>query len=139
MKCLVCDHTIRIDTLKQLFATSTLLLCQRCEQNLIPKQGNILFEGNEWLRHVIEKLNQGDVILINLFKNRLKAELQKKKSSISNITIVEHADDLPYPWLEILVNEVLKASSRRRSTTDEILVVSVVAHENIPNQISIIA
>ena len=39
MKCLVCDHTIRIDTLKQLFATSTLLLCQRCEQNLIPKQG----------------------------------------------------------------------------------------------------
>lgn len=139
MKCLVCDHTIRIDTLKQLFATSSLLLCSRCEQNLIPKQGNILFESNEWLEQVIERLNQGDLILINLFKNRLKSELQKQKSSISNITIVEHADNLPYPWLEILVDEVLGASGSRRSTSTEGLVVSVIAHENIPNQISITA
>jgi hypothetical protein len=139
MKCLVCDNTIRIDTLKQLFAPSPLLLCGRCEQNLIPKQGDVLFEDNEWIRQVIEKLNQGDVILINLFKNNLKAMLQKKKGMISNITIIEHADELPYPWLEILVNEVLDASSGQFNTSTERLVVSVVAHENIPNQISIIA
>ena len=139
MKCLVCDNTIRIDTLKQLLAPSPLLLCGRCEQSLIPKQGDILFEDNEWIRHIIKKLNQGDIILINLFKNNLKAALQKKKDTISNINIVEYSDELPYPWLEILVNEVLNILSSKRRTSTELLVISVVAQENTPNQISIIA
>jgi len=138
MKCLVCDHPIRINTLKQLFATSPLLLCGSCEQHLVPKLGDALFQDNEWIRQVIEKLNQGDMILIHLFKNKLKAMLQKKKGTASNITIIEYSDELPYPWLEILVNETLGSSSRQRITSTEQLVVSVVTQENIPHQISII-
>jgi hypothetical protein len=139
MKCLVCDNTIRIDTLKQLFAPSPLQLCVRCEQRLIPKEGEILFENNEWIRHIIEKLNQGDIILINLFKNTLKAALHKKKATISNITIIEYSQEIPYPWLEILVNEALTISSDNRNISAELLVISVVAQEHTPNQISIIA
>lgn len=137
MKCLVCDQTIQIDTLKLLFKTSPLLLCRCCQQNLVPKQGNILFEHNLWLNQVIERLNQGDVILINLFKKRLKAQLQKQKSSA--LTIVEHADNLPYPWLKILVDEALAAFCRPRGTSTQQLVVRVVALEFIPNEIAIMA
>jgi len=139
MKCIVCDHRIQIDTLRQLFALSPLLLCRHCEQHLIPKQGNILFEDNEWIRQIIESLNQGDIVLVNLFKNHLKAALQKRKISISNVKIIEHSDQLPYPWLEILVNDILSDTSRKRGGSTERLVISVVTQKNVINQISIIA
>lgn len=138
MKCLVCDNEIRINTLKQLLAPSPLLLCGRCEQYLVPRQGDILFEDNEWMHQMIEKLNQGDMILIHLLKPHLKAALQKKKATISNVTVVEYSDELSYPWLEILVNEVLNPSSSQRNTSTELLVVSVLAQGNTPNQILII-
>ena len=137
MRCLVCDQPIQINTLKQLFAATPLLLCGYCESSLVPKQGSILFENNEWIRQVIEKLNRGDLILINLFKNNLKAALQKKKNIDSKIIILEHSDGLPYPWLEILVNEVLKVSNLKQIPSIEPLVISVVEQEHTFNQLSI--
>lgn len=139
MKCLVCDHTISIDTLKQLFASSPPLLCGHCEQNFISKRGNVLFENNDWIRFVIDRLNQGDLILIHLFKKNLKAALQKKKALVSQIRIVEYSEEIPYPWLEILVNETLNLSGNRQRFSTELLVVSVIDQANISNQISIIA
>jgi len=138
MKCLVCDNEIRINTLKQLFSPAPLLVCGRCEQQLIPKQGDVLFEDNDWLRAVIDQLNQGDVALIDLFKNHLKRTLRKRKAAMSTIKIVEYSDELPYPWLKILVDKALVPSSRQHDPAAESLVVGVVSQKNVSNQLSIL-
>lgn len=108
MRCIRCDNEIRINTLKQLFAWQPLLLCGHCSPNLVSKSTDFLFEDNEWMRSVIDKLNQGDLILIQLFKNELKKALAKHSTEHLKIEIIESKKDLPYPWLEILVNSVMK-------------------------------
>ena len=139
MKCLVCDQTIRINTLKQLFSPSPLLLCGRCEQHFIPKSGDVLFENNAWIRQVIEKLNQGDMVLLSLFERHLKNALHKRTRIDSNIKIIEYSDDLPYPWLEILIHQVLDTPADQKVASTETLVITVVAQKNEPNQLSLIS
>ena len=136
MRCLVCDNDIRIDTLKQLFALHPLSLCSRCAQHLIPKSADVLYEDNEWIRSVIDKLNQGDMALIQLFENSLQKTLLKKGVIRSQLQIVEAKADLPYPWLEILVDNILKKSQREDlEPSAEVLVVAVEKQESVGNQV----
>ena len=107
MKCLVCDNPIRIDTLKQLFSPDPPLLCSRCQAQLIKKSNRILYEANDWIKDVIERLNRGDVVLARMFSRDLKKLIQKAGGASACIKVVETKDDLPYPWLDILVREVI--------------------------------
>lgn len=109
MRCLVCDHEIRIDSLRQLFALKPLRLCSRCAVNLVPSaEANTLFERNEWLEAVIAKLNQGDLVLVELFKAELVRKLKSTKWRKHRIEIEQPVHDLPFFWLEILVTAVEK-------------------------------
>jgi len=139
MKCVVCDHDIRIDTLKQLFTLHPLLLCSRCAQKLVPKSMDVLYHDNDWIRSVIDKLNQGDLILIQLFKPHLQKALLKKGAIHSNISMIEAKKDLTYPWLEILVNSIIEDSQRGyQNLSAETLVVAVEAQKKTNHQIAII-
>ena len=139
MKCLVCDNDIRIDSLKQLFAFQPLLLCSRCSQNLIPKSADILYADNEWMRTVIDKLNRGDIALIQLFKNDLKKALSKKRAVNSKLKIIEAKQDLPYPWLEILLNSIgFIPLANNQNTQAESIVVAVEKQTNTSTQIAIV-
>ena len=139
MKCIVCDNNISIDSLKQLFALRPLLLCSRCSQNLIPKSADVLYEDNEWIRSVIDKLNQGDIVLIELFKGSLRKVLSKKEVIDSKIKIIEAKEDLPYPWLEILIDSIKLDSKRRDLTTStEFIIVAVEKQKNADRQIVIV-
>ena len=139
MKCLVCDHDIRVDSLKQLFALQPLLLCCRCSQNLIPKSADVLYSDNDWIRTVIEKLNRGDLALIQLFKNDLQSALSKKGAVNSKIKIIEAKQDLPYPWLEILVSRIgFVALDGSLMPPADSIVVAVEKQENTHYQIAII-
>jgi len=108
MRCLVCDNDIKIDTLKQLFSIQPLKLCGRCSESLIPKSIDILFHDNEWMRVVVDRLNQGDLALICLFRNQLQKALVKKGAMNAHIKVIEMREDSPYPWLEILMESILK-------------------------------
>ena len=139
MKCIVCGNNIRIDSLKQLFALQPLLLCSYCTRNLIPKKTDVLYEDNEWIRSVIDKLNQGDIVLIELFKKDLKKALSKKRAIKSKIRIIEAKQDSPYPWLEILVDSIgfdSKGGCLANSVED--IVVTVEKQENSNHQVVII-
>jgi len=142
MKCIVCDNDIRIDTLKQLFAFNPLLLCSRCSQNLILKSVDVLYDNNEWIRFVIERLNQGDIVLIELFKKDLQKALSNKRAIHSKIKIFEAREDLPYPWLEILVDNIMKdmkvSKQDHLNTSTESVVITVEKKKNIDNQIAIV-
>jgi len=139
MKCIVCDNDIRIDSLKLLFALRPPLLCSRCSQNLIPKSANVLYEDNEWIRSIIDKLNQGDILLIELFKNSLRKTLLKKGAINSKIKIIEAKQDLPYPWLEILIDSLeLDSKKRNLNTSMKSIVVAVEKQKNVDYQIVIL-
>jgi len=139
MKCLVCDNDIRVDTLNQLFSLQPLKLCGRCSPNLRPKSKEVLFEDNEWIRAVIDKLNQGDIALVQLFENSLRKALIRKKIVDSKLKIIESRDDLPYPWLEILVNRVLNDSKKETSVSSNAeFAIGVVKEENANLGISLI-
>ena len=146
MKCLVCDNNIKIDSLKKLFALQPLLLCSRCSQNLIPKSADVLYEDNEWMRFVIDKLNQGDIVLIEIFKNRLQRALSKKGAINSKLKIIESKQDLPgsknylpYPWLEILIDSIRSDSKGGcPATSVETFVVAVEKEKNTDHQVAII-
>ena len=139
MRCIVCDNDIRIDTLKQLFALAPLLLCGRCSQNLIPKSADVLYEDNEWIRLVIDRLNQGDIALIQLFKKDLKKALLNKDVVNSKVEVIEIKEDLPYPWLEILVDDVVGDSKRNTlEKPAESFVVAVEKQERVSHQIVVV-
>jgi|GEM_PF-1460631 len=138
MKCIVCDNDIRIDTLKQLFALQPLLLCSRCAHYLIPKSVDVLYEDNDWIRSVVDKLNQGDIALIELFKTPLQKALIKKAAVNFKVKVIKAKDDLPYPWLEILVNSVMKKSRMEAlMPSTETLVIAVEKQEDVEVQVSI--
>ncbi|MCL2559998.1 MAG: hypothetical protein FWE07_05870 [Turicibacter sp.] len=138
MNCLVCDNNITINTLKNLFSPQPPLLCHPCEQHLKPKPGNVLFKKNEWLENVIHRLNQGDIVLIQLFKVQMKSVLQGINAKSGHISIVEYSDELPYPWLKILITDVLGDCDQRKNSTAEPLVIRVVAQKKRSHEIAII-
>jgi len=140
MRCLVCDNEIRIDTLKQLFSVQPLILCSRCSENLIPKSADILFEDNEWLRGVVDKLNQGDLALIQLFENHLQRALVKKGALHSQIKTIEMKEDSPYPWLEILVDNIAKEKRKGTSSSksNDEFIIAVEPKESVDLQISLL-
>ena len=139
MKCLVCNNNIRISTLKQLYSFGPLFLCTHCSQNLVPKSADVLYHDNEWMRTVINKLNQGDLALIQIFKKDLHKTLLKKKITPPNIKIIEAKKDLPYPWLEILVDSIrLDLKNRQLTSEEEPFVVAVEKQKNVSNQVSFI-
>jgi len=135
MKCLVCDNAIRIDTLKQLLNLDPPLLCSRCQTQLIKKSGHILYEANEWVLDVIERLNRGDVVLARIFSRDLKAAIQKAGGSAAGINVEEAKENLPYPWLKILVTEVAPKEENRSNST---LTISVHNKNDDSNFIAIV-
>ncbi|MCL1990947.1 MAG: hypothetical protein FWG67_08675 [Defluviitaleaceae bacterium] len=139
MTCIACDNSIRIETLKQLFALKPLLLCGRCSEYLIPKSTEILYEDNEWIRTIIDRLNQGDLVLIQLFKRHLQKALIKKGTLKSKMIIIESKEALPYPWLEILVESIIKKDKKIifSPSRDELLI-TVEKQKNVKSQISLI-
>jgi len=139
MKCIVCDNNIRIDTLKQLFNLKPLLLCSRCSPNLILKSAEILYTDNDWIQLVIDRLDKGDIVLTKLFETALQKALLKRKIATNAIKVVQEANNLPYPWLEILVNNIV-TNSRFSSTENvaETLFITVKAQEKIHNQLAIV-
>jgi len=142
MKCLVCDNNIRIDTLRQLCTLQPLLLCSLCAHYLIPKSVDVLYNDNEWIRSVIDKLNKGDIALTQLFKSDLQKALLKKKAIHSNIKIIEAKKELPYPWLKILVADMRLDSKDSQehhlSPSTESIVITVEKQKNARNQIAIV-
>ena len=139
MRCLVCDNEIRIDSLKQLFSLRPLRLCSRCAVNLVPSvEVGALFLRNEWIESVIDKLNQGDLVLIELFKDELLKQLSRKEWKNYQIEVEKPDKEMPYPWLEILVKRV-KADVKEEvlvAKTD-VLVVTVEKEKDVKNQIGI--
>jgi len=115
MKCLVCDNQIRIDTLKQLFNLDPPLLCSRCRTQLVKKSSRVLYEENDWVLDVIERLNRGVVALTRIFSRDLKVAIQKAGRVTAQIKVIETKENLPYPWLGILVREV---ASKERTQSD---------------------
>jgi len=136
MKCIVCNNDIRIDSLKQLFALQPILLCNNCSKNLIPKSIEVLYEDNEWIRTVIDKLNRGDIVLTKILKNRLQKTLLKKRATKSKIKIIEADENLPYPWLEILLDSIELNSKEEDS---ESIIVTVYKQKNANHQVAIIS
>jgi len=135
----VCDNDIRIDSLKQLFSLEPPLLCSRCAQHLIPKSADVLYEDNEWIRSVIDRLNQGDIMLIQLFRNRLQKVLSKKRVLNSRVKIIEAKPNLPYPWLEILVESVVvDANGGALDGGADVIVVTVCKKDNVNHQVAVI-
>ena len=140
MKCLVCDSTIRIDSLKQLFSPEPLRLCGRCVPNLVPsKSPDILFENNEWMRSVIDKLNQGDLVLLELFKNPLRKVLLRKEWKNHSIKVERLEKDVPYPWLDILYQQVWQDNQPKKIVPSaEHVTLSVEKEKNTKSQIAIL-
>ena len=146
MKCIVCDNDIKVDSMRQLFALQPLLLCSRCSQNLVPKSADVLYEDNEWIRSVIDKLNQGDIVLIELFRNDLQRALSKKRVINSKIRIIEAKQNLskaknysPYPWLEILVDSIgFDSKGKCLTNSAEAIVITVEKQKNANHQVAII-
>ena len=105
MKCLVCDDEMSINTLSVLLSLEPLLLCARCSKHLIKsKEANILYEQNDWLLAVIDRLNQGDLELRKIFSSDLKMAL--KPHLDEGVFLETGGAKAPYPWLEILATEI---------------------------------
>ena len=140
MKCLVCDSPIRIDSLKQLFSIEPLRLCSRCSVNLVPSvEAGILYQRNEWVVAVIDKLNQGDLVLLELLKNKLQREMQRKGWQNYQIEVAKPDQEMPYPWLEILVEQLKKNMKTESSVlSTDALVIMVEKEKNTKNQIGIL-
>jgi len=140
MRCLICDNEIRIDSLKQLFSVEPLRLCSRCSSNFVPSdEAGTLFQYNEWVVSVIDKLKQGDLVLIELFKKELVKKLSRKEWKNYRVTVENPNQEIPYPWLEILVQQVEKdAKQDVLVASDDVLVVTVEKAKNVKNQIGII-
>ncbi|MBQ4164423.1 MAG: hypothetical protein IJD87_05020 [Turicibacter sp.] len=106
MKCLVCHQPIVINRFQELLALESPLLCVPCQTQLIPKKGETLFEENEWLKSVIERLNKGDIILTELFINSFYFEIKRRLKYQQQICILNYGSNIPYPWMVILLDRV---------------------------------
>ena len=122
MKCLVCYHQIRINRLQELLALERPLLCARCQAQLNRRSTEILYERNFWFDSVLERLNQGDICLNQIFFQSLKNAILKHQNKINKIVIVESKK--PYPWLEILVSEIQETLPKKEFKGDETLIIT---------------
>lgn len=106
MNCLVCENQIRIETLKQLLRPVPSFICSRCELHLIRKSDEVLYVSNDWLLAVIDRLNRGDVTLIQLFEADLRKLIKKKGYSSCHVVVQYGKDKSVFPWIELLVEAV---------------------------------
>jgi len=107
--------------------------------NLIPSvEAGTLFQHNEWLDSVIDKLNQGDLVLVELFKKELIKQLSRKEWKNHRVEIEKLDQNVPYPWLEILVGQVKKDVKQEVfGAGTDVLLIAVVKTKNLDNQIGI--
>jgi len=139
MSCLACGNAIRIDTLKQLLSTKPLVLCSRCEPNLMKNPLEAIYKKNDWTLQIIERLDRGDMVLSDIFREDLKKALIKKGATKSNIKIIEPNKGSPYPWLEILVDDILAGFTVNKAPLqDGFLYIAVEKQENKDNQIALL-
>jgi len=122
--CLVCHNLIRISRLQELFATRELLLCGRCQSQFKRKSPQVLYEKNSWLEHVVDRLNQGDMCLIQIFVHDLYGAVLKHLNVTKEIIAIEKDASIPYPWLEILVAEVKLKIPKKNLRGEEKLFIS---------------
>jgi len=106
MKCLVCHQPIVINRFQELFALEVPLLCVPCQTQLIRKKRGALYEENEWLKSVIQRLNKGDIILTELFINSFYFEIKRRLKDQHQICILNYGSNSPYPWMGILLDQV---------------------------------
>ena len=106
MKCLVCHQLIVINRFKEVLSIQSPLLCVSCQNQMIRKKGGLLFEENEWLKSVIERLNKGDIILTELFINSFYVEIKRRLKYQHQIYILDYSANSPYPWMVILLDQV---------------------------------
>ena len=134
MKCLVCDKQITINTLSALLNLDPLLLCGRCNKNLIRKEATTLYEQNDWLLGIVDRLNQGDLELRKIFLTDLKMALSAHPDK--KILLETGGVNAPYPWLEILATDIgVQINDVSHSTG---LILSVTKLSAVENNVSII-
>ena len=138
MRCLVCDNDIRIATLKQLFSLQPLMICNRCEAGLQPSSSTTLFEPSDVIETIVRRLDQGDLVLLDILKRPFIRLLKSSFKNISSFIVIDsEATSLPYPWLDILVTEVQRHLPKKLSTSGEILYVTRRSQNELKNQIAI--
>jgi len=88
---------------------------------------------------VIERLNRGDLVLIELFKKELLKKISQKEWRGYQIMTENPVQEMPYPWLEILVQQVEKdAKANISECSADVLTLTVEKAKNVENQIGII-
>lgn len=131
MRCLVCHQFIVINRFQELLAFEAPCICATCQQYLIKKKGPCLFEQNDWIDKVIERLEKGDLILVQLFISAYWKEIKKQLKLKSQVMILNYVSAAPYPWIDILLEEVEKRLSKQEREKLQLIFVSV---DNISDQ-----
>lgn len=124
MKCLVCHEFTRITRFQELFSLAEPLLCVRCQSQLKRKSSNILYERNMWLDSVIKRLDQGDICLNQIFFYSLKGVILNYLNGINEILVLESESKKPYPWLELLVTNIMETVPQRDLKGEQTLVIT---------------
>lgn len=126
MKCLVCHQLIIINRFQELLSLESPLLCVSCQSQLIRKKGEVLFQENEWLKSVIERLNKGDIILTRIFINSFYSEIKRRLKYQNPIKILDYSSNSPYPWMVILLDQVnQKLTPVERESVQSLLIKEV--------------
>ena len=97
MRCLVCYQFIVINRFQELLAHEPPIICATCQQYLVRKKGPCLFEQNEWMTEVVERLKKGDLILVQLFISAYYQEIKRQLKLKSHIMILNPVSQGPYP------------------------------------------
>lgn len=98
MKCLVCFQLITINNFQDILTMEAPCVCHKCKQYLIGGKQNHLFKQTEWLMSVIERLEKGDFVLLQLFIPRYVKEIKRQLRCNQTITILNMTGKGPYPW-----------------------------------------
>lgn len=106
MECLICKNSIVINSFSMLFAMEEPKICQRCEEQMIPKKWTTfpiqLYEDNEFIRELIRRLELGDFVLLDVIIPTFHRVLRKFKSDIKVLIPYEMEDQK----IEILVESL---------------------------------
>ena len=113
MKCLVCFQLITINNFQDILTMEAPCVCHKCKQYLIGGKQNHLFKQNEWLMSVIERLEKGDFVLLQLFIPRYVKEIKRQLRCNQTITILNMTGKGPYPWGEVLIEQLEKIFSKK--------------------------
>lgn len=97
MRCLVCYQFIVINRFQELLSLEPPIICATCQQYLVRKKGPCLFEQNEWMTEVVERLKKGDLILVQLFISAYYQEIKRQLKLKSHIMILNPVSPGPYP------------------------------------------